>query len=184
MTHLDRSARDAFPGGTGIPAMLVVSLLLCGCTSSGLRGVGSSPPSPQMLSSAATELEPSEAALQEGTPMNIATEPSTRVSFVQDDVPPAPEMAVDRAEALAQIRAKADALDSEEKTNVFERDESSVARMSTEQKSRLKAEMAELARRNQDAIPAEEAERKTNEIRSLQREAQTHYRNKLNTIEK
>lgn len=125
-----------------------------------------------------------DSALMEGAVMNnVATEPETEITaYVQDEIPPAPEMATDRDAAIEQIRTKAAAAP-DVKPNVFDRGRSSVQRLTPSEQERLKAELAAIATRNKRAIRSDEAERKAAEIIRLREQAQSHYQDTLDRIE-
>lgn len=177
-------ARRFALGGTGLFACLM--LVACSSSGSALRGVGASTPAElsqvqadTVVNSRAAEQE----ELQEGVTMNVATVPSSEVTaYAPDEIPPPPEMATTREEAIDQIRRKAQSLP-DEKPHVFDRSRSSVARLTPMEQERLRAEMQETAARNQVATGRTTAESKAAEIRRLRRKARTHYDETLKEIE-
>lgn len=208
---LHRKGGIARSNVVGRTALLVVCAISLGaCTTSGaMRGVGaqqkSDPtteialepttiePSPSALAAieqtAPSGLAPGETAtisdpkLNEGVALNISDEgQTTPLALVQEEIPPAPEMATDRNEAILQIRQKGTNV-SKIPTNVFTQRRSTVPKLTAAQQSEKTAEMQAAVQRNEGLLSADEAKRRSSAVKSMSQRANSHYRDALNKIE-
>ena len=125
----------------------------------------------------------SDPRLYQGVELNIANENSTTpLALVQEEIPPAPEMATDRNEAIQQIRAKSrDASDIP--TNIFAVRGSAVPKLTAEQQKQKTAEMKAAAERNATLLSEDEAKRRAADVKDMSKLANRHYREALQRIE-
>jgi hypothetical protein len=184
-------------------ALLGVLFAASACTTGGnpLHGVGAAAPGPEITESIMTDSVTEQAtavpvsaaktektendlsALQEGTTMNVAVgAKAPELALVAEEIPPAPEMAKTRAEAIEQIREKA-ANTGKNKPNIFDVKQSSVPRKTTEEQAEVAAEMEALAARNATILSADDAAAKAAEAKKLKLKAKTHYEQALENIE-
>lgn len=126
---------------------------------------------------------PEAAKLQEGTSMNLV--PSTEASdgpADPADIPPAPEMAKTREEAIQQIRAKA-AATGNNKPHIFEERKAATQRMSKKEQARISEEMEKIAAKNAQTLDANAADAKGKDSKLLQWRAKNHYNQAVEKIE-
>ncbi len=132
---------------------------------------------------AATTSNPEAAKLQEGTSMNLATSAEASDEPADPaDIPPAPEMAKTREEAIQQIRAKA-AATGNNKPHIFEERKAATQRMSKQEQARIAAEMEKIAARNAQTLDENAADAKGNDSKLLQWRAKNHYNQAVEKIE-
>lgn len=184
-------------------ALLGVLFAASACTTGGnpLHGVGAAAPGTEITESIMTDSVTEQAtavpasaakteknenglsALQEGTTMNVAVgAKAPELALVAEEIPPAPEMAKTRAEAIEQIREKA-ANTGKNKPNIFDVKQSAIPRMTIEEKAEVAAEMKALAARNATILNGNDAAAKAAEAKKLKLKAKTHYEQALEKIE-
>jgi hypothetical protein len=142
------------------------------------------PEAPEPVSAAETEKTAKEdTALQKGTAVNVAASAKApELALVEEEIPPQPDMAKTRAEAIEQIREKATNT-GKNKPNIFEVKQSSVPRLTTEEQAEVSAELEALAERNASILGGDDAAAKAAEAKKLKLKAQTHYDQALEKIE-
>lgn len=169
------------------PIALAGCFALAGCVGSGaLRGVGA-PPVPQAATAPVerTVLQTAarEEKLQEGTSLNMTVEQAGKdVPAAPSIVPPTPQMAQSRPEAVQQIRAKASATGTNP-PNVFDIPQASPNRLTADGQALTRAELQAAASQNAAILNPKEAEAKAAAARKLKLRAQTHYGAAVKAIE-
>lgn len=123
------------------------------------------------------------AKLQEGTSMNLVDSPKPSEGPASpEDIPPAPEMAKTREEAIQQIRAKA-ATTGNNKPHIFEERKAATQRMSKEEQARIAAQMKAMAAKNAQTLDENEVVSKSKDSKLLKLRAKTHYEQAVKKIE-
>ncbi len=176
---------SAFKSGS---IALVCLLSLAGCVGSGgaLRGVGA--PTPPQAATAPAERAvlqtvAREDKLNEGTPLNVTVDAATSSQpLTPSIVPPAPQMASSKPQAVEQIRAKASATGNV-KPNVFDIPKSSPNRLTATRQAESRSELEAAAAKNAAIMDSGEAQAKAGAAKKLKRQAQTHYDAALKEIE-
>lgn len=121
--------------------------------------------------------------LQSGVSMNFASDGAPPDGpAAPEDIPPAPEMAKTREEAIQQIREKA-AATGKNKPHIFEERKAATQRMSKEEQARIAAEMEATAARNANILSENEAEARSKDSKLLQLRAKSHYDKAVKNIE-
>ena len=155
---------------------LLAGMILSGCTTSALRGVGAQPSGDEPVALAVAPAQPAMAQQQEGV---STVEP---VALAPAVIPPAPTMAANRAEAVAQIRAKSEAMP-DVKPNVFAPIPPNPDRMTADEAARTRAELAAAVERNRALAGTSSASARAEEARRLRARAQNHYKDALKQIQ-
>jgi hypothetical protein len=168
-----------------LPFALCALLAVSGCVGTGaLRGVGA-PSVPQQATGKVErtiiQANAREEKLREGTPLNLAVDASNGAAGEPQTVPPSPQLAATRPEAVTEIRAKA-AATGKNKPNVFDIPQPSSGRMTKEEIDAARAELAAAAARNDQALPAD-GNAKSASAAALKKKAQTHYNSAVAEIE-
>lgn len=171
--------------------MVGVTLAGCNGTAGPLRGVGAPDRVHAVDSQLASEpgVEATDDAvvraarveqLQSGTPLNVAPQESAYAPPSQ--VPPPPQMATTREEAVEQIRAKATE-PSELPPGVFAETRAATRQINRAELDRLSAQMREAASRNDETLTAADAEKRAARARNLRYRAGSHYEDAVKQIE-
>lgn len=171
-----------------LPVALAIVFVLAGCTGSGnvLRGVGT----PDRLQSTSAPVQQTvakgvarEETLRDGTPLNLTGAPAVPdVEPVAIEIPPSPQMASNRQQAVGEIRAKA-AATGKNPPNLFAPLPDSTSRMSLAQQEQSRIELQAAAAANAAMLSPGEAEAKAAAARKLKRRAQSHYGEAVKAIE-
>lgn len=90
---------------------------------------------------------------------------------------------VQREQAVAEIREKAEQEGSGELTNAFAEPDGPNEPMNSSEQAQLINELEQNAQQNSNAIPDAELEAKQRSIRELQQKARSHYNNAVNNIQ-
>jgi hypothetical protein len=123
------------------------------------------------------------APAQSGTAMNmVPAPPVTRDAFIAEDVPPPPDMAPTRDEAIRQIREKASETQGE-MPNIFAVRQTRISRMTAEQQMQNAAELANAAEKNAQTMGNTQNSAGGQSVRNLEHKATTHYEEALKKIE-
>lgn len=166
-------------------------LAACNGTARQMRGVGAPDPVPPVTSLAVAEPETASThdaiaraarneELQAGTPLHVAPQQSAYAPASQ--VPPAPDMALTREEAIEQIRAKSPDGDGPS-PGTFRDARAATRQMSRSEQDRLTEQMRAAAARNAETLTASEADSKASRVRNLRYRAQSHYESAVKQIE-
>jgi hypothetical protein len=163
-------------------AVLVVAAGATACNAaSPLRGVGA--PASSSASVAANAAEPAQSPLLSGTAMNMVPAPQAKAdAYAPEEIPPPPEMALTREEAVRQIREKA-SQPTGKKPNVFATRDSKIPRMTAEEQENNALEMEAAAQRNAGKLGATGNPQSVSSTRSLELKAKSHYEDALENIE-
>ena len=175
--------------------LIAICAVLTGCNGSGLglRGVGAPQPAArQIVAAPAAPLNQNDAVvraareeqLQRGTALNVAspTTGSEPLPLVPAEIPPEPQMAATRDEAVGQIRQKAED-ETDEKPHVFDITRSRVPQFDRGRRARETEQLRKAAKANQSAVTLEEANTNAQSSKSLQYRARTHYDQAVKNIE-
>jgi len=87
-----------------------------------------------------------------------------------------------REQAIAEIRAKADAPGSEQLTNAYVTNDGPTTPLSSQEQAEKIAELEQSANQNSSSVTDDELAAKQQSIRDLRNQAKTHYNSAVNTI--